>query len=719
MRIAVLLLGMLTTLFALSSNHKIVIDSFKTKNEARKMAERLQNDPDSIIAQLSADETFLIHYRKSGKRYIIAAEPFASSKDAEPILQKILPDHPDAFISQGVDDDIEFLLTQHQKNLPHQTAASIVSPAPSKPALTAAASDKPLPSASAPASAEPPHDETLAFPWAIAGAIIILLSLAVMQERSLRLLRREYKTLLEEKDQIHHAMQAKNDFIAMMSHEIRAPINAIMGISHLVLESDLSEHQQSQMTKIKDSASVLLTLINDILDHSKIEAGKVTIEQIPFDLNALLDDISNIVSHKAHEKNIELIFDIDRSVPNKLIGDPLRLLQVLVNLLNNAIKFTDQGHVILRARAQQQSRLNLKINFDVVDTGIGMSSEQIERLFHSYAQADETIARKYGGTGLGLAICKNLITLMGGSIHIQSTLGLGSTFSFDVKLHSDLDYEKRRYRLPTKDLMSKNALILDSNPDSIGVLQRGLEYFHYEIKGAFDSLDAVALLQNYHFDIVFIDTRLTLSGEFKKELQNRIRQDDLKLVWIGEDVKNIGGIILNKPYNQLHIFNTILSVYGYMDQTKKHQNNTKKLKENLKKFAGETLLLAEDNEINRSIISGLLAGTDIIILTASTGQAAVEAVEMNSNISVILMDIQMPVMDGFEASRIIRKDPEHDLIPIIAVTGNTLESDIQNISNAGMNGHIAKPIDVNTFYTTLFYAFEKSRNQTKKPITPL
>ncbi|MBD3806960.1 response regulator [Sulfuricurvum sp.] len=534
------------------------------------------------------------------------------------------------------------------------------------------------------------------------------------RERNYRKLKTQYAKLSKDKELIQDSIQAKNDFIAMMSHEIRAPINAIMGMSHLVLESRLSVTQRSQISKIKDSASLLLNLINDILDHSKIEAGKVTIEQIPFDLNSLLNDISNIISHKANEKQIELVFDIDNSVPHKLIGDPLRLLQVLVNLLNNAIKFTNQGSVILRARGQQISRLNLKIHFEVIDTGIGMDETQIAKLFQSYTQADNSIARKYGGTGLGLAICKNLVSLMGGVIHVSSSLNVGSTFSFDIKLYSDFDIEKRHYRLPTPELMSKNALVLDDNTDSSTVLKRGLEYFHYEVKTAIDSLDAVALFRAYTFDIVFIDTQIALSREFKRELQNRIRENSLKLVWIGEDTKKRGGFILSKPYNQLDIFNTILSIYGYMDQNGKHQNNTKKLKDSLKKFAGDTLLLVENNEINRSIIAGLLAGTDIVIEMAQTGQEALDRLEANPKISVILMDIQMPIMDGFEAATRIRQNPDHDRIPIIAVTGNTLEGEIQHISNAGMNGHITKPIDVNTFYTTLYYAFEKSYNHTTK-----
>lgn len=711
MRLLFLVFILFFPLFALSNHYKAVIEEHQTKGEARKAYANYLANPSSIISQYAHDKKLLLHFRKSGGRYIITAEPFASRQDAEAFIHDIRSKHPNAFVSQGVADDIQELLAIHQKNLSQQQTPEEKSSTPLV-TPTAQISTNPASAPQVPIA----NEEKIFSP--LTGSLIISLLTALLfiawRERRFKILKQHYNDLFKEKEQIQDSIQAKNDFIAMMSHEIRAPINAVMGMSHLVLESRLTVTQRSQISKIKDSASLLLNLINDILDHSKIEAGKITIEQIPYDLNALLDDISNIVSHKANEKQIELIFDIDRSVPNKLIGDPLRLLQVLVNLLNNAVKFTDKGSVILRARGQQISRLNLKIHFEIIDTGIGMDQEQIARLFQSYSQADDSIARKYGGTGLGLAICKNLVSLMGGTIHVHSAINEGSTFSFDIKLHSDFDFEKRHYRLPTTDLMSKNALILDENKDNSAVLQRGLEYFHYEVKTVVDSLDAVALFQKYRFDIVFIDTKISLCGEFKRELQNQIKDDHLKLVWMGEDIKKRGGFILSKPYNQLDIFNTILSVYGYMDQSGKHQNNTKKLKESLKKFGGKTLLLAEDNEINRSIIAGLLAGTNIVIVTAETGQQAVDIINSDSNVSVILMDIQMPIMDGFEAAKIIRKNPDKDLIPIIAVTGNTLESDIQNISNAGMNGHIAKPIDVNTFYTTLYYAFEKSHNHPLK-----
>ncbi|MDD2828588.1 MAG: ATP-binding protein [Sulfuricurvum sp.] len=716
MRLLLILFTFSFSLFALSDNYKVVLERFNSKRDARQAYETYQNNPTSAVSQYAHTKEFIIQYRKSGDGYIIAAEPFNKREDAELFLQTVHKNHPKATVSRGVADDYLFLLAQHNKELTQQPTKVQPSNKNHPAALTIASTLTPekIPAVS--------HGHSTTIPlsiWILLGSIVSLGAGWIgWREKTFRHLQSEYTQLREKKEALQQSIQAKNDFIAMMSHEVRAPINAITGISHLVLESRLTVTQRTQITKLKDSAHVLLSLINDILDHSKIEAGKVSIEQIPFDLNTLLDDISNIVAHKAQEKGIEVIFDIDQSVPHKLIGDPLRLLQVLVNLLNNAVKFTEQGSVILRARGQQISRVNLKINFEVIDTGIGIDEHEVKNLFTPYTQADDTISRKYGGSGLGLSICKNLVSLMGGSIYVHSILGKGSTFSFDIKLHSDFEYEKRRYRLPSTDLMNKNALIVDPNPDNISVLQRGLEYYHYEVKTLPDASELLASMKYYSIDILFLDSKITLNPVIKKELQEQIKNDTLKLVWIGEDTKKQREFVLQKPYNQQALFKIILSVYGYATNEEKHLDNTKKLKEGLKRFAGRSLLLAEDNEINRSIISGLLSGTSINIITAKTGKEAVEIVEMNPDICVILMDIQMPIMDGYEAAQIIRKEPEKDFIPIIAITGNTLEGEIEKISQAGMNGHIAKPIDVNVFYTTLYHAFEKSRNQIKKPITP-
>ncbi|MCX6072992.1 MAG: ATP-binding protein [Campylobacterales bacterium] len=702
MRLTVIFFTLLTTLFALSDNYKIVIETHKTKSKAQYVYEHEIANPDMPLFTYTKEKNLIVHVRKSGKTQIIAIEPFSNHNDAQIILDNIAPFYPNAFISRGVADDIELLLIKHRKDFSAINQQLTVSKAP-QPIFT------PPKKTTVSQTSRPRYEK-----WLILSILAAFIGYLVWRERVLKALKNRNQLLSREKEEIQNVMQAKNEFIAMMNHDIRAPINAIMGINHLLLESDLTLRQRSQLTKIKDASTILLTLVNDILDHSKIEAGKIIIEKIPFNLNTVLDNISNIISQKANEKNLALIFDIDKSVPNKLIGDPLRLFQIMVNLLNNAIKFTDTGNVILRLRAEQITSLDVKIHFAIIDTGIGIKPESLKQLFTPYVQADATITRKYGGTGLGLIICKNLISLMGGSIHVESTPNQGSTFSFELHFYSDSAYEKRRYRLPTTDLMSKNGLILETNLISAEVLKRGLEYFHYEVKIVTNPADALAVLKNHFLDILFIDTNMILSGEFKKELQNRVKNEDLKLVWMGDDFKRRGGIILAKPYNQLRIFNTILLAYGHLDQEKQVQNNGQKFKEKLKQFSGETLLLAEDNEINCSIVKGLLAGTNITVITASNGKEAIEMVEQNSTIKVILMDIQMPIMDGFEATKWIRQDPKKDFISIIAVTGNTFEKDIHKISHSGMDGHIGKPLDVNTFYTTLYYAFEESRNKSKK-----
>jgi signal transduction histidine kinase/CheY-like chemotaxis protein len=709
MRIAVLFFTLISTLFAISDNYKIVIASYKTNAQVQQIYANEISNPKMPLFIYTHEKNRIFHTRKSGNNYILTIEPFSNRNDAQTILDSILPIYPDAFISRGVANDIDFSVMKHRKSLIEEESTT-----KNIPQITAIPSKEISISPSTPKEITILHSSPQYEKWLFISIILALLIYIGWRERVLKILKNRIQLLSKENKEIQNSMHAKNEFIAMMNHEIRAPINAVMGITHLLLESDLTLSQRSQLTKIKEASAILLTLVNDILDHSKMEAGKITIEKIPFDLNTMLDNISNIVAHKATEKHLELIFDIDQGVPNKLIGDPLRLLQIIVNLLNNAIKFTDNGSVILRLRADNITPINIKIHFEIIDTGIGIKPESLKDLFTSYNQVDETISRKYGGTGLGLSICKNLVSLMGGNIYVSSTPNRGSTFSFDINLYSDSVYEKRRYRLPTTELMSKNGLILDDNLVSAEVLKRGLEYFHYEIKIVTNSIDALPVLKNDFIDIVFIDTRIILSGEFKKELQNRIKNKNFKLVWIGDDAKKREGVILTKPYNQLRIFNAILLLYDHLDQKGHVQNNGKKLKESLKRFAGETLLLAEDNEINCSIIKGLLADTGIIIITVSNGKEAIDTVELNSEITVVLMDIQMPIMDGFEAAKYIRNDPSKDFISIVAVTGNTFEDDIHKISTSGMNGYIGKPLDVNIFYTTLYNAFEESQMKYNK-----
>lgn len=554
MRITVLFFSLLTALFALSDNYKIIVGVYPTKSEAQQAYLHYKADPQNLLFSYINEQEFIIHTRQAGNKYVIAIEPFPSAKSAEKILRQLSPFYPNAFISRGIANDMDSLLAEHRNNLINQnrtltqSTPTIVYPKKTIPILHTTS----------------PKYERWGFIFIVAAFILYL----VWRERIVRGLRNHNQLLLREKEEVQNAMQAKNDFIAMINHEIRAPINAVMGISHLLLESDLTLSQRSQILKIKDATAILHTLVNDILDHSKIEAGKITIEEIPFDLNTMLDNISNIITHKADEKHLELIFDIDKSVPNKLIGDPLRVLQILVNLLNNALKFTENGSVILRLRGEQSTALNVKIHFEIIDTGFGMAPESLKQLFTSYLQADETTSRKYDSTGLGLTISKNLISLMGGSIQAKSTPNQGSTFSFDINFYSDSAFEKRRYRLPTTELMSKNGLIVESNLISAEVLKRGLEYFHYEIKIVTNLVDAMEILKNHFIDIVFIDTHLVLSGEFKKELLNRINNENLKLVWMGDDLKKREGIILPKPYNQLRIFNVILLAYGHLDQEK-------------------------------------------------------------------------------------------------------------------------------------------------------
>ncbi|MCO4320126.1 response regulator [Aliidiomarina quisquiliarum] len=510
------------------------------------------------------------------------------------------------------------------------------------------------------------------------------------------------------REEAEQANQSKSDFLANMSHEIRTPINAIVGMANLTLKTDLDDKQKRYLRVIDSSSKALLGVINDILDFSKIEANKLTIERIPFDLDEVLATIADMFAYKAYDKDLEFIINLPANIPTMLIGDPMRLSQVLINLVSNAVKFTDEGEINITCTLLEQTDEKIFFRISVTDTGIGMSEEQRANLFQAFTQADTSTTRKFGGTGLGLTISRRLIHLMQGDMGMTSSLGQGSTFYIELALPVQQAQDISHLQLLLKKLAGIRILAVDDNLSTREMLYEMLRSYGMNAKVSRSGEQALEFIHqaakdNAPFDVVLVDWRLpgmdglTLVERVQQEFTEEQRPEMILATGyyaeeLAEKAKQMGARdFITKPYTTSTLARVISSAvfqnrHDELSQAPDYRSGVNKALKNA------PLLVVEDNEINQHVAREILENHGFMVDIAAHGEEAVRMVQ-DKPYALVLMDIQMPIMDGYQAAEMIRQQFSYQRLPILAMTANAMSGDKERSLAAGMQGHIPKPID--------------------------
>ena len=673
----------------------IHVSSFANVADANKALVELKSHVyvNKSIRELQHKWPFELKVRKSGNYYITLLEPFSNKEVLQEVLDTIRLAYKDAYVTRLKQNKIlKDKVTQQTlpQKMTRKQAISIKQITPQQVKKT---------------------EVKFTFWKYFSFILMLLLLLSIIIILKYKRNKETYITkdmVLQEKfNLLDYEIKNKEKFLSHASHELRTPMTAIMGLTHLVLETKLPKFQREYIQKIENSAQHLIHIINDILDISKMQAGELTLEKEEFNLNDIFDYILNITAIQVKNNNIDINLNVDKGIPSHVIGDSLRLGQVLINLLSNATKFTKDGEVSLNVKQIDYFENMTTLEFTVADTGIGMNPEQLEGIFQSFSQASTATSRKFGGTGLGLSISKQLIEMMGGKIHVTSEEGVGTQFIFSLNFSLKDSKEKRQYRLPSMNLLKKKVLVVDSINKNVISLIQAFGYFKYTTH-AIPSFEEVVLGNDIDFDIIIINqnklTKLAISK--LRDFYNR-EKNHPKIVILSELHSSLSENILKEltisaylktPFTQQSILNVITELYIAKSEKSEKPNP----KDKLQKLHAKKILVAEDNTLNHKIIQGLLNNTNLELTFVKNGQEAVDLVNKNIKFDLILMDINMPIMNGYEATKQIRKHQKYNSISILALTADVMQESIQKAFESGMQGHITKPIILDIFYSKIY-----------------
>jgi two-component system sensor histidine kinase/response regulator len=571
-----------------------------------------------------------------------------------------------------------------------------------------------------------PLDEAIAIATRVAQGDLSMVIEATSKDETGELLRalKHMTVSLAAEQQLRHAVEvaedatkAKSDFLANMSHEIRTPMNGIIGMTHLALQTDLTPKQRNYLEKVESAARHLLGIINDILDFSKIEAGKMNFEHIDFFLEDVMAQIADLSVMRAQDKGLELLFDIAPDVPTALVGDPLRFGQVLINLTNNAIKFTEKGEIVVTIRMLERLGDSVRLRLEVRDTGQGLTPAQQAKLFQAFTQADTSTTRHHGGTGLGLTICKRLVEMMDGEIGVESEAGVGSRFWFTATF--GLAAAPLLEMKPDADISAVRVLVVDDNATAREIFLGMLQSMKFDAAAADSGARALQMVAQARadgkpFGLVLVDWQMPgMSGvALVQALHAQAEQagvDAPRTIMVTAYNRDVlldeaRGIrldgLLNKPVSASTLLDAVSSVYGKGFSECRRTRRAADYQSAAMAVRGAWLLLVEDNEINQEVAQQILGDAGVRVDVASNGAMALAKIAVN-DYDGVLMDCQMPVMDGYDATRKLREDPRHAGLPVIAMTANAMVGDKEKCLAAGMNDFIAKPVDVAQLFATL------------------